>query len=60
MCSTLSTGGLLIFIGYEINDWLDEKNLQVDMVTLVFGIFLILSAIQDTVIDGWALDFLKK
>ncbi|XP_050525711.1 acetyl-coenzyme A transporter 1-like isoform X2 [Daktulosphaira vitifoliae] len=53
-------GGLLIFIGYGIQDWLNDKNLNFKMVTSVFCVLLILSAIQDTVIDGWALDFLKK
>ncbi|XP_050523115.1 acetyl-coenzyme A transporter 1-like isoform X2 [Daktulosphaira vitifoliae] len=54
-------GVILICIGYKIQSWLtDGQTPQVNMITTMFILLITLSSIQEIVIDGWSLHFLRK
>lgn len=57
----VNIGACLIYSACNINDWLpDTGKPNVLSLTYAFSILNFLSAIQNIVVDGWALTLLKK
>ncbi|XP_050523096.1 acetyl-coenzyme A transporter 1-like isoform X2 [Daktulosphaira vitifoliae] len=54
-------GVTLMYIAPRIQGWLiDEETPQINKITTIFFFLITLSAIQDIIIDGWALNFFRK
>lgn len=57
------SGISLIFIGFQIDSWIENNNLILSNLTLLtscFFLLILLCATQDIAVDGWALTILSK
>ncbi|KAG0212046.1 hypothetical protein BGX28_006944 [Mortierella sp. GBA30] len=56
----LLTGFMFLWLGININDWMDQEQVDVGTLTAVFFVLIFFSATQDIAVDGWALTLLSK
>jgi len=52
------SGFLLMFVGWHIDEWMAQDEVNVPAITAIFVLIVILTATQDIAVDGWALEML--
>ncbi|KAF9113934.1 hypothetical protein BGX27_000465 [Mortierella sp. AM989] len=56
----LMTGLMFFWLGMNIEDWMNQDQIAVGTLTVVFFILIFFCATQDIAVDGWALTLLSK
>ncbi|KAI8360288.1 acetyl-coenzyme A transporter 1-domain-containing protein [Mortierella sp. GBAus27b] len=56
----LLTGFMFLWLGMNIDNWMDQEQIDVGTLTAIFFVLIFFSATQDIAVDGWALTLLSK
>ncbi|KAF9183425.1 hypothetical protein BGZ51_004043 [Haplosporangium sp. Z 767] len=56
----LLTGFMFLWLGVNIDAWMEQEQIAVGTLTVVFFVLIFFSATQDIAVDGWALTLLSK
>ncbi|KAF9436260.1 hypothetical protein BGZ76_004465 [Entomortierella beljakovae] len=56
----LLTGFMFLWLGINIDNWMDQEQIELGRLTAVFFVLVFFSATQDIAVDGWALTLLSK